>query len=271
MRIKTLIYSFIAAQICLFIPFNKALAFNIFDGFIYINGGAGAIGVKSTMDANTTLTTHSQFYSVNNKAHAGGTNWIATIGFGYFYPVSERWTLGIEVVGDVEGPKAEAESFLANPFVIKNKLYTETFLAGKAKTKIENTIAILFKPRYFFTPNTAIYGLVGPRWGNLQTVTEGVYSLSYNDAFYSLILPETKETGYTSAITLGLGTEWFFYDEFSIALEWDYSYYGQVSSPKLEHLYVKFDDKLEGTLSQFLKANKVQTNSIFVKVAYTFT
>lgn len=271
MGIKTLVCSLIAAQTCLFIPFNKAHAFNLFDGFIYINGGAGAIGIKSNMDAYTTLTTPSHFYAVNNTVHAGDANWIAAIGFGYFYPVSERWTLGIEVVGDVEGPNAQAESFLAHSFVINDRLNTETFLAGKATTKIENSIAILFKPRYFFTPTTAIYALVGPRWGNIQTITEGTYFLSYNNAFYSLILPETKETGYTSALSLGLGTEWFFYDEFSIALEWNYSYYGHVSSPKLENLSLEFDDTFEHELSQYLKTDKVRTNSILVKVAYTFT
>jgi len=267
-----------------------------FDGF-YVNLGVGGTAAEYQMEQ------FSEFgvaiddiafesLSGGSKADVYGNSWVGIIGAGYRYCIADGWILGLEVTADVESAKGSDE-FFANQFVgVDLDFFDERFeldaaadqlVAGKTTTKLENNFSVLFKPMYLVGPRTALYALVGPKWGQFKTTTsaESFAGIEIDEEVFAAegLELSDKASGYTVGITAGLGIEHYVADQFSIALEWDYTDYGKIKHPDNElfvvgehdHHHDDHDHHLESGLANDTKKVKAQTNTIFFKVAYTFS
>src|SRR4029079_1788343 len=128
--------------------------------------------------------------------------------------------VGLEARANIESLTAKYENH-GHP--LEHGLDTAQ-LNAESEIKLKNDYSLLFKLGYILQPNTLIYGLIGPSWGyfNLYSTSNATVDLptgGLSTIPLSGSVPATDD-GYQSGWLAGVGIEYLFYKNASIAIEY---------------------------------------------------
>lgn len=261
MKIKKLaLFSFAA-----FMMAGTAYAANSpFQGF-YAEVAAGGINSEFNLTQNSFIKTNDG--NPPNVTLPGNTEnydngGIGSIGVGYMLQVNPLIVLGAEATADVENAKITS-------YNSANESASGFGLNNSTTNELKNSFAVLFKPGFLLNQgNTLVYGLIGPRWGNFETSSST--SVQVNNTSNATGNTGTSHSGYEIGLALGAGIQQYISNNFSIGLEYQYTDYGNISTPSSSGPVTLSDGTNVASVGNNITSNKAQTNVLTVNLMYHF-
>lgn len=142
-------------------------------------------------------------------------------------------------------------------------------LQDKIDTRLTNDFALVLKPGYVWKETTLFYGLIGPRWGHFKTSldTDFLYTSAPNNL---TVNTSSSVSGYQAGITLGLGIQQLLTTRYSWALEYAYTSYGEIHTPKQSGEVISNGSAVAG--SSYYNRPKIDasTNSLVFMLSYMY-
>jgi len=229
----------------------------------YVTGALGGISTDFHIkgNANITVPGEGNILNVPNNSNVYANNILGTIGLGYAYGCRD-FILGIQ--GDVN-------------FFNTNRTQTGTFseigglisLNSNLKAQLKNSLDILFRPGWLMDPSTLLYGLIGASFGNFQVSQ----SASFQENTGGLLINSntgSSESAWRTGFTVGLGVQQYIWKNISAALEYSYTDYGSLSLTNGSSAPILVVGETIGTLNGKVNQAKAFTNSVSLRLFYTF-
>lgn len=222
---KKLFYPLACVLICTTSP---AHAKKYFSG-IFLTGGIGATSAQYTVNQqlSTTFASPPILIDMPDNIDLSAGSAAIMVSLGYSYQFINNIVLGGAFTAGYT--HAQISDNIANLITTSSQ---QVILAYDSKMEItlNNDFALLFKPGYVFGTTTFFYGLVGPRWGNFKSsVKTDLFILNGTDEFTGS--GSNSQSNYELGITLGLGIQQLISPNYSWALEYAYTDYGDIDSP----------------------------------------
>lgn len=240
--------------LCFALSTQMAYAAPHFNGF-YASAGAGSIWMNSEIKHGLVVGEPSNFMvETPSTIHIESGGAIGFVGAGYTHQFQNHMTLGTEVTAGFSNVAVthRSESMLGSIGVT---------LSGKVEVKEHNDFALLFKPGYVIKGHTHFYGLVGPRWGNLDTNLSTIFINELGTTY-----AKDTESGYQLGITAGVGLEHMLTQNLSLGLEYAYTSYGSIPSLYTSNSAVLIADTTINDNADI----EVSTNTFMAQLSYHF-
>lgn len=178
------------------------------------------------------------------------------IGLGYSKIIKQIFLGGLEVRANFENPEASFNTrFTEDPFSLG--------VSSKTSAKLNNDFALLLKLGLIMYPNTLIYGLLGPTWGNFKVSSNANFFIGEEGGSVN-----KKESGYETGWLAGLGIEYLMTQNLSLAFEYTHADYGTFDSIDLFEPVVVGGTEV-GSLSMSNELN-AKTDNVSLRLTYYF-
>lgn len=225
-----------------------AQASHYFHGF-YLAGAAGGNIMNEQADRDLVASTPGQlalvFPADITLQGSSGASWL---GAGYSHPFHSGFVLAGEFTAGISNPEVSHR----NELMIAGNL-----VESKIESELKNDFSLVFKPGFIIKKNSQIYALVGARWGKVEsTLTTDTLDVIVTD----------QESGYQLGYTLGLGLEHLITEKLTLGLEYAYTDYGDINSPKTlsyinNGMLIQINDNSDLSMS---------TNTLGARLSYFF-
>lgn len=180
----------------------------------YINGALGGTLLDVEVDQHFSFGTPATI-SIPSEINLSDGNVAGWIGVGYSHRFQNHLVLGAEVTAGATNLTVSHKNGFVPEF--------DDFIDGEIESQLSNDFAALFKVGYLSKHNTYLYALVGPRWGNFEsTLDTSIPPFLFTDS----------ESGYQLGVTAGVGIEHMINNHLALGLEYAYTSYGQIDSPR---------------------------------------
>ncbi len=221
---------------------------------LYVDAGIGGQNSNFKHSASQTINIPTvTSFAANENLTQYSNNFIAGLGIGYSQKLAPQFVMAIEGTANWDNTDVSTTVTANNGTVGLN---------NKIETKLKNDFAILLKPGLLLDRNTLVYGMIGPRWGNVETI----YNANFTTTT-AVFNPIFRNSTYKLGVTAGLGIQRDIDCHLSLAAEYAYTYYGNLPVPGNASLPILVAGTQVGTATNNSEARGF-TNSLMLKLIY---
>lgn len=205
-----------------FIPFNAMAKLPFCGTYAGINIGFSQLQVKEeyATDVLVPNTFDIYFLSHNHPVKVANNSFMGGIKLGTGL-VFKHFFIGLE----------DKATFNDNDLIFDAQLNVpsgDIFYTAESQVVLNRTFAVLAKLGFIYDDNTLWYALIGPRFGHFEISSAVFFDLPSAGATSR----EYDRVGQTKCkMNWGLGLERLLSNQLSLALEYNYTYYGKLNFP----------------------------------------
>lgn len=233
-----------------------------FDGFM-LQAAIGASTGQYNLTQNIESTINSLTTSVPDNVNLFANSPTGLLYAGYSYQMDNNFLLAAGLTAAYTD--AKSTDHLTNAITIGS--VADFNLDSQTITQLTNDFAVLFKAGYVWKRTTVFYGLLGPRWGNFKTeIKADLNDFNGVDTFTASASEKMNE--YQLGVTFGLGIQQLLTPRYSWALEYAYTTYGNIHTPKISTPI--YQDGVAVADSSFVADPKIDasSNTVLFYIAY---
>jgi len=209
---------------CMLICTSPAQAKHYFTGFL-LAGAVGGTNVQYSLDQDLSATSPLFEVTLPDDSDISANSPAVMVSLGYAHQFMNNMVLGGAFTAGYA--YAQVSDSISSQVDTGTAEFTYT---RKTELTFSNDFALLFKPGYVFGTSTQFYGLIGPRWGNFKSSVKTSINATDGTDVYTASDSESA-SNYEIGITVGLGIQQLISPNYSWALEYAFTNYGNIDTP----------------------------------------